>query len=363
MKRARGFTIIELLISLALAGILVAGAFQIHTVFNSQTVRQNQINEVQQSLRLSMGMIERAIRNSGAGLTNGKAIISPGCAGTRSVYRVQYYNNVLPTTWPPPGAGGGALFDSTHFDQTKNPDMLRIVTPLTTTNNLVTVDSGSQATMQGIIPYQLLNDDFLLFINNASSTTPTAYGCLRQITGGPYGPTTAVATTIISHGPGVGSQCVNNDTTCTTLFGPGLLNPTEVRVLRNQTFFRIMPAPGGASNSTKLAVLVTGIGDPPAQPVWSIVADDIEDMQVALLMNDGTVCNDVDDPALCDPSLAVAVRVTLTGVTLSTAHGMTQVTVGAGPLSQKLGYEDTAPQAANDGYIRRSLTSEIILRN
>jgi prepilin-type N-terminal cleavage/methylation domain-containing protein len=361
MRRARGFTIVELLISLGLAGILVAGAFQIHTVFNAQTVRQNQINEVQQSLRLTMGMIERAVRNSGAGLTNGKAIINPGCTAQRAVYRVQYYNNVLPATWPPPGAGGAAVFDSTYLDKTTNPDMLRIVSPLSTTGLLATADTGTVATIQGIIPQQLLNNDFLLFINNNSSTA-TNYGCLRQITNGPFAATTNVVTTLIGHG-GAGSQCVNNDTTCTALFSPALINATEVRVLRNQTFFRIMPAPGGGSNSTKLGVLVTGIGDPQPPTVWSVVADDIEDMQIALLMNDGRVCNDVDDPALCDPSQAVALRVTLTGVTLSTANGMSQSVAGSGPVSQKLGYEDTLPQAASDGFIRRSLTSEIILRN
>ncbi len=136
---------------------------------------------------------------------------------------------------------------------------------------------------------------------------------------------------MVAHGPGVGSQCVNNDPNtdpaCTVITAMPLGNSTPVRVLRNQTFFRIMPAPGGG-NSTKLGVLVTGIGDPPVQATWSLVADDIEDMQIALLMNDGRVCNDVDDPALCDPSQAVALRVTLTGVTLSTAHGMSQSVAG-----------------------------------
>ena len=45
------------------------------------------------------------------------------------------------------------------------------------------------------------------------------------------------------------------------------------------------------------------------QPTWQVLADNIEDLQIAIILTDGTICNSSDDPtsAICDPRKARAI--------------------------------------------------------
>jgi len=340
---ARGFTLVEIMIALSLAGLLVAGAFQLHATFTAQSQRQRQLTDMQQSLRLAMQIIERSIRGSGGGFVNGRVIIAPGCSGTRTLYRAQYYNT---NAWP---TGGAFTLDTTAGNADTDPDILRIIGSAESGVNLATADTGTVATVRGDAT-NIAVQDLLLFVNTTTATATTATGCFRQVTA--KGATTgSPGSTPITHGTSPAYLCANTDTACTT----AITYPTPVRRFRNQTFFRIVPPPAGSRESGKLAVAIVPIGDPPANPTWNIIADDIEDMQIALMMADGRVCRDVDDPALCDPAQASAVRVTLTARTLSAVPGR--------PPSQSGGYEDRSRVDETDGRLRRSLTSEIGLRN
>lgn len=328
MRRSRGFSLIEILVSLALAGLVVAGALQAHVTFNSQTVRQDAINEVQQSLRLSMQIIERAIRSAGAGMPGDKIIMNT-CSTPITYYGLQYRNS---NTFPFPAA-----YDSTAADNDTDPDQLRVITTALAGQNLVKSDAANVATVVGDLSTWSTHDLFLV-----ANVPPTA-SCLREVT--------SIAATALGHAVGgTNYACINlSPDACMT----GTTYPAPVRRFVTETVFRVFPAVG--AEPPKLAARYAKIGDVAATTAWTLIGEGIEDMQIALLMQDGTVCNDRDDPTLCDPSLARAMRVTLVGRTADTVQGA--------PQSQTGGYEDEAAVAVTDGYLRRAMTSEVLLRN
>jgi type II secretory pathway component PulJ len=56
----------ELLVSLALGALVIAGALQMHTAFVRQGERQKQLSERQEALRLSMRLVASAVRAAGS---------------------------------------------------------------------------------------------------------------------------------------------------------------------------------------------------------------------------------------------------------------------------------------------------------
>ena len=70
-RRDKGFTIIELVIAMAILGVLTAGIF---TLYNSQhrvTHIEADVVDVQQNLRMSLESVSKDIRMAGFALTNG----------------------------------------------------------------------------------------------------------------------------------------------------------------------------------------------------------------------------------------------------------------------------------------------------
>ena len=91
-----------------------------------------------------------------------------------------------------------------------------------------------------------------------------------------------------------------------------------------------------------------------------IIAENIEDMQLALVMADGRICYQTDDPLLpspgCDPSTAVSVRVTLVARSEAEIAGYND--------GQMVTSENrTVVSATKDGYLRRAVTSQVEMRN
>lgn len=74
MTGARGYSLVELMVGLALAALVLAGAVQMHWSFNRQAQRQQEIAELQQTLRTAMKILERAVRSAGRGLPSSHAL-------------------------------------------------------------------------------------------------------------------------------------------------------------------------------------------------------------------------------------------------------------------------------------------------
>jgi type IV pilus assembly protein PilW len=182
---ARGFTLVELLISLALAGMVVAGAIQLHASFNAQSHHQQEVSDIQQTLRVSMMILERAIRSAGAGLetedsarnVKGGLLVENAegeCPGLPiNHYAFEWGNsNVLDdfekNYWPP-----GKL------DQDTDPDWFRVLTVDTASGPVYTSgdDGSNMKILGGDVSNFNVGDLFQV-------VAPGGVTCIRQVTAG-----------------------------------------------------------------------------------------------------------------------------------------------------------------------------------
>jgi hypothetical protein len=85
----------EMLVSLALGALVIAGGLQMHTAFTRQGEKQKERAEAQQALRVGMRLVAAAVRNAGAG---GRVVDNDEgqCPGS-------------PTSHPPLAWAGGTL--------------------------------------------------------------------------------------------------------------------------------------------------------------------------------------------------------------------------------------------------------------
>ena len=65
----KGFTLIEILVSLAILGIVLAGIYSVYNMQHKSYIVQEQVTEMQQSERIALQMITRDIRMAGLGLS------------------------------------------------------------------------------------------------------------------------------------------------------------------------------------------------------------------------------------------------------------------------------------------------------
>jgi prepilin-type N-terminal cleavage/methylation domain-containing protein len=379
---AGGFTLIELMIALALAGLVVGGALQLHASFNKHAERQNEIGELQQTLRVSMLIIERAIRAAGAGLSGGK-LVEPksgsGCSGGAVTHYGFQWSNKNAFADPI------SVQSLTSYIDT-DPDYFMITLADSSPALLADGDSGANLQIHNTNPAPNLanyypGDLFAVLYppgaqcHSGSSTVLCstlmggATSCIREISAGAAHGGSG-GTKFLQHNPAQSNRCFNptpSADSCTNNIASMTSGYATVRHLSaSSTIYRIMP-PGDPLNPTGAAA--------PASPKltmrtapwgtalldntygWTVIAENIDDMQIALIMQNGDVCTVVDDPAVCDPTQAFAVRVTLQARSSSPLAGLgVQTAAGA---------EDETPPAstASDGYLRRALTAEIELRN
>jgi len=73
VKGQAGFTLIELIISLALTGIIAFTAFKFYASLNQQALSQQEISDIQQTNRACLEELSTALRSAGSGLTTSPA--------------------------------------------------------------------------------------------------------------------------------------------------------------------------------------------------------------------------------------------------------------------------------------------------
>lgn len=337
----RGFTLVELLVSLALAGLVVAGALQLHIHFNSNAERQREITEVQQNLRVAMAILERNVRSAASGIPRGELRSEYGAGGVQRFYGFQFSNS---NTYDDPKT----TFDTTIGDSDTDPDWFRIVAA----DNSVAY--GGRLPAGGTGRALEINSTTGWSIGDVVVVSPSAQTpCVREVTGTASGtPPQLLLGASSTNGFNPGGA----DDTCVK----GMPSPMALRrVPRRYTAFRIEPDAANGGRVPRLQMRTASFGTSATAAAWTTIAEHIEDMQVAVILASGQICGEVnadtDNPASCDFSQAAAVRITLVARSSQRIPGVTDQIVG--------GYEDRPGVKVSDGLIRRALTTVIHLRN
>jgi prepilin-type N-terminal cleavage/methylation domain-containing protein len=351
VRRARGFTLVELMVALGLAGLVVAGAMQLHITFQGQSTRQNQVAEVQQTLRNAMAVLARSIRSAGVGMINSSMVLDPSlCAQSASTtfYGFQYRNG--PAAFQDPITA----FDGTNNDNNNAPDAFKVIVPDDDQIYLAASESAGSKVLALTGPTANLSgwsvgDLFVILGPAGTNGLPQAWP--REVT--------AIAGLTVSHAsPGsVYGGCANPSVESTKVESAATAHqPVKHFGQTSQSYFRILAGTTSFA-APRLVMQQSRPNKATAGGTWITIAENIEDMQIALLLDNGRFCNATDDPAQCELARAKAVRITLVGRSPISIQGLssTQTKVG--------GYEDRASVAANDQYLRRALTEEIELRN
>jgi prepilin-type N-terminal cleavage/methylation domain-containing protein len=348
VTRTRGFTLIELMVSLGLAGLVVAGALQLHAAFSVQVVRRKEISEMQQTLRLATGLMARQLRAAGLGTLNGTLSWSSGTC--TPLWSFQYVNAPSSFADPP------VVFDSTLGDTTNGPDAFKVIVADDTTPYLALSDTANQLTYT---PKPAINfgiGDLVALVH------PTQGVLVREVTGVSSSGSNGIA----AHAsPGLSYPCANPavDPLASMLKNVAAPNDFELPLrhfgARSQTWFRILPKTSSAP--PRLVMQQSLPNKATASGPWLTIAENVEDMQIAVLLSDGSICNTIDVPVTsshpsgCNFARAAAVRITLVGRSAVPVSGVTS--------SQTGGYEDEALSSVSDGFLRRAVTETVELRN
>jgi type II secretory pathway pseudopilin PulG len=360
--RQRGLTVVEMMISIGLGGLLLTGAFELQTAFNRQSRRQHQVADMQQSLRVARQMIERALRSAGAGLQGGTFRVDGSCSGQTVYHGVQFSNaGATQATFPV----AKTVFDTNPADADTDPDWLQVITTDGNAGGTTTVQGAAGVNVCITDPSKFAAGDLFL-ITDPTGGTPVS--CVHLLTG--FSNATGCC-------PGTGNQCAlryspggncYNQPGGSPCLAGGNLSGRQVRRLPANAVSVFLVERTRAGQCVNPPCLMLGTGRIAQAPAWQLVAEGIENLQVALVMNDGRVCGTRDPASLafnstdcitgagcCDPSRARAVRFT---ITVRSSEAIPDYRQGAEPSA-----EDYVVAAANDGFLRRSVTAEVQLRN
>ena len=386
-SRPRGFTLIELMVAMTVGFVLLAGAFEMHAAFSRQSIRQQEAADMQQALRVAAQVIGRSVRTAGVGLGGGLLDLYDANAIPNSwtLGAIQFSNtNAFPNAYP------NTAYDKVNGDVEANgdPDWLRVISfdgtavvadKLTQVPTLVQVQSIAYA-LNGTSPVSMVVSDArpfpqgtFFFVYNADYTNvPSAHRlCVRRVTNAPAiaadfsGSLTFDTTSPYNPPPGTGAGqdgCMNtlgvNFKTTSTSYIFALdrsvifrVDRADPKTPRLKAWYSPAPGPGSIPNFY-----------PEAVANWQTLTENIEDLQLAMVMTNGTICGSfgfsTDDGTAgtgpCQPQNVRAVRFTMVARSSSTIPGWTLGGIGA--------IEDEAA-TPNDAYLRRVLTEEIQVRN
>jgi len=394
----RGFTVIEVMISAAVGMLLLAGAFEMHAAFNRQSVRQQETADMQQALRVAAQVIGRSLRDAGTGLAGGTAQIYNGGYFTPQPCPVPTGAAPVPNPldvnsgclWPVqfgnrmPYSNPIIAYDNTLGDSDPDDDWLRIVTfdgdtavrataAYDSTNGTFRVSDTRNFTIGGF--FFVGNQYPPVLDGNTVSTLGWRTGCIRHVNGvvPPPNPGGAVATpgTVTAFGDLYNpAPALDLCAQSTTAGNPGQSRITYLYPVDRSVVFRIQPAnPGPPVTPPQLQAWYSAPRAPSfipgGQPNFQTLTENIEHMQIALVLSDGTICgnatNSIDIPGnvagTCNFQNVRAVRLTLSARSSSRWPGWLSQGAVAGQ------WEDFPFVAPNDGYLRRALTTELQVRN
>jgi prepilin-type N-terminal cleavage/methylation domain-containing protein len=320
--KASGMTLVEILVAVAVAGILMSVMFTMFRSSQRSYVTQDYVAEMQQNLRVAMQYVSRDIRQAGCGFNLMSELVPD----------IQVYNKNYDT------ANLFTLTPLTATNSSTGPDQIEIVY-----GNIVTGEYNA-----------LITEPMPGSSNELNLDKPEEFeiGDFAVITDG----TTALLLVVtqvqpssgkIGHSSGQSDWNHNNLEKLDSSF-TGFESGSRLFNFGNFVWltYRI-----DQSDPTRPVLQVDrhdGLG-------WQVVAENIEDMQIRYLMADGT---EIDDPTGSEKNIR-AVRLTI--VARTSQQDRDNRTFTPIDLGNPLG--DHSPAAIPDGYRRTMLSSTIQVRN
>lgn len=312
----KGFTLIEILVSLAILGIVLAGIYSVYNMQHKSYIVQEQVTEMQQSERVALQMITRDIRMAGLGLqfcndaAGGKIIFSNGTGNNNSdTIGVEYHS------FSPKPEGETEI-----------------------TTNVPAISASSELDVKDTTGFN--NNDWVMVAGGEECQYAIFY-----------------VDTVDA-----GTKKLHHTSTSKLTYGykltSGFMIGDRVRRLNREDGGRIIYAIDGSY------ILTRSVDDGTAQPL----ADNIEDMQIAYgidINNNGIVADGkfgvvpggewFDDPTGRDMTLLREIKLTLVA---RTTREDPAYNAGARPA-----VEDNPAAPAADGFRRRVLQTTVKLRN
>ena len=334
----QGFTLVELMVAMVLAGIVVAAAFHINSTYQIALHRQTEITRMQQTLQVTKRMMSRLVRGAGGGMSDN---IQTVCGGLHKVGPFLLHNR---------NAFGAT--DTTNGGTDNDPDWFEVVgvdqNRSSSTSSPYSVTSHVKPTSES---WKFRPGDLFLIQNDHG-------GCLLAVSGVTthYVQHRATGTQLVRcYNPGGSLQwCRNTLGTNTLPAGARLLNLSG-----SSAAFRI----DDSNPKRPLLMMASGAaGGDPTRYDWQPVAEGVEDMQIAVHLDTsdppdayGDQWVNSRDLTAAETTKVRAVRLTLVFRSTSEIPGWHQ---GLRP-----GYEDRPAATSKDGYTRRVLSTVIKVRN
>ena len=324
-KARRGFTLVEVLVALAMTGIVMTVMFTMFRTSQRSYSTQDQVAEMQQNLRVAMSFVSRDVRMSGCGMN-----LMPDLVPDIQTY---YDNQDDGGT-----AAWNLLLPLSPTNSSTSPDSLDIMYGNVKTGEYdASITKGmpdASAVIQVDDNGNFEPGDFVVITDGVTAvlfevtdviTLTAPEGKLIHNSGlSFYNPPAAFKAFPETSGYGVGSRCYNFGSLTWITYFVDWTDPDHPNLMANRH--------DGNGNQ--------------------VVADNIEDLQFHYFMEDGT---ETEAPPLSKAKEIRAVRITIVARTSKQDREIRSLN----PMS----IEDHAPAATNDGYRRAVLETVVKLRN
>jgi len=330
------------MIAMFLSTIIIIGAFHMHSTFQYQLHRQDEVTQMQQTMKVTRRLLERRIRAAGAGMT-GTSV--NWCGGEHQVGPFVIHNkntfNVRDDT------EGGADDDPDWFevmaaDRSKN-GILTGKNPHPVVGVEKSVDKPENFAVGSLIGLQNENGVCIFMVtrvdNNKIQYRPAGSNPLFKC----------------FNAAAITQQCRKN------VLQAQFLHPgSEILNFSSGTFaLRV----DDSVPARPVLMMASGVaGADPTQYDWQPVVRGVEDMQIGVYLDTSSPPDRYGDLWVNSRDLTVNELNRVRAVRLSLVFRST-TRVPGWTAGRRVALEDRPAATARDGYLRRVLTTTIKLRN
>ena len=337
--RRAGFTLVELMVAIALAAFTIAGLYQLFTIQSRQLLMQDMQMEMHQNLRFATDMVSRSVRIAGYG-TPGEVL---------GVHGYPSSSDSLPAvvSYDANGPNGTDAVSVVYADPSLTMDTRSDQVEACTTTELAFRPNmlDHQASLAEIEADQLFTcfdyadiSGMTSYLWSVSSDADSANG-------------------VVYINDGTSYDDFNND--CTTNLSP-VMTCSKAHVL---TFYVDDDDDGIGPGSDTHPVLMLDLDQDWPDDDDVPLVDNIEDFQVEYCVDDGTGTVDCSDSANWSDSFTYTEIKNLWMVRLNFVVRSDREELSGRYRSTRPALANRSASTADDGYYRQTLSTEVTVRN